>query len=165
MSDDTAYEDTFARDLLPPRELRPEFRFDLPELQYPARMNCATELLDQAVADGHGDRKAILADDVTLTYRELLSEANRIARVLTEDLGLVPGNRVLLRSPNSPTLAAAWLAVMKAGGIAVTTMPLLRATELVQFARKAEISHALYDDRLAEDVVEAAAETCNVQKR
>lgn len=159
MSDESAHEDTFAWDRLPPRELWPEFRFELPELQYPARMNCATELLDQAVADGHGDRTAILADGITLTYRELLSEANRIARVLTEDLGLVPGNRVLLRSPNNPTLAAAWFAVMKAGGIAVTTMPLLRAAELVQIARKAEISHALYDDRLAQDILDAAAET------
>jgi 2-aminobenzoate-CoA ligase len=96
MSDETAHADTFARDRLPPRELWPEFRFELPELQYPTRMNCATELLDQAVVDGHGERTAILADGITLTYRELLSEANRIARVLTEDLGLVPGNRVLL---------------------------------------------------------------------
>jgi len=159
MSDETAYRDTFARDRLPPRELWPEFRFDLPELQYPTRMNCAAALLDEAVADGHGDRPAIFADSITMTYRDLLSEANRIARVLTEDLGLVPGNRVLLRSPNSPMLAASWFAVMKAGGIAVTTMPLLRAAELVQFARKAEISHALYDDRLAEDVAKAAAET------
>ena len=159
MRDDTAYEDAFARDRLPPRELWPEFRYDLPELQYPARMNCATELLDQAVVDGHGERTAILADGITLTYRELLSEANRIARVLTEDLGLVPGNRVLLRSPNNPTLAAAWFAVMKVGGIAVTTMPLLRVAELKQIARKAEISHALYDDRLAQDIFDAATET------
>ncbi len=159
MSDETAHADTFARDRLPPRELWPEFRFELPELQYPTRMNCATELLDQAVIDGHGERTAILADGITLTYRELLSEANRIARVLTEDLGLVPGNRVLLRSPNNPTLAAAWFAVMKAGGIAVTTMPLLRVAELKQIARKAEISHALYDDRLAQDIFDAAAET------
>ena len=159
MSVETAHEDTFARDRLPPRKLWPEFRFELPELQYPARMNCATELLDQAVVDGHGERTAILADGTTLIYRELLSEANRIARVLTEDLGLVPGNRVLLRSPNNPTLAAAWFAVMKVGGIAVTTMPLLRVAELKQIARKAEISHALYDDRLAQDIFDAAAET------
>ena len=102
MSDETAYGDTFAGDRLPPGELWPEFRFDLPELQYPTRMNCAAALLDEAVADGHGERPAIFADSITMTYRELLSEANRIARVLTEDLGLLPGNRVLLRSPNSP---------------------------------------------------------------
>ena len=165
MTDETAYGDTFARDRLPPRELWPEFRFDLPELQYPTHMNCATKLLDEAVADGHGDRPAIFADGITMTYRELLSQANRIARVLTEDLGLVPGNRVLLRSSNSTMLAASWLAVMKAGGIAVTTMPLLRATELVQVVRKAEISHAIYDDRLAEDVETAAAETSMLSKR
>jgi len=159
MTDETAHADTFARDRLPPRELWPEFRFELPELQYPTRMNCVTELLDQAVADGHGDRTAIFAEGTTLTYRELLSEANRIANVLTGDLGLVPGNRVLLRSPNSPMLAASWLAVIKAGGIAVTTMPLLRAVELKQIAQRAEISHALYDDRLAQDILDAAADT------
>ena len=165
MTDETAYGDTFARDRLPPRELWPEFRFDLPELQYPTRMNCATKLLDEAVADGHGDRPAIFADGITMTYRELLSQANRIAWVLTVDLGLVPGNRVLLRSSNNVMLAASWLAVMKVGGIAVTTMAMLRAAELVQIVRKAEVSHVLYDDRLAEDVDTAAAETGMLSRR
>ena len=116
----TAHVDTFARDNLPPREQWPEFLFELPELQYPERMNCATVLLDRAVERGWGDRTAIMAPDgLRWTYADLLARANRIARVLVEDLGLVPGNRVLLRAPNSPLHAACWFAVMKAGGIAV----------------------------------------------
>src|SRR5439155_15500096 len=97
----TAHVDTFARDHLPPRELWPEFIFELPELVYPDRMNCATELLDRAVDRGWGARTAIVAADGTRwTYAELLARANRIAHVLVDDLGLVPGNRVLLRGPN-----------------------------------------------------------------
>ena len=122
----TAHVDTFARDNLPPPEQWPEFLFSLPELRYPERMNCATMLLDRAVERGWGGRLAIAAPDgLHWTYADLLAHANRIARVLTEDLGLVPGNRVLLRAPNSPLHAACWFAVLKAGGIAVGTMPLL----------------------------------------
>src|SRR5437868_5453728 len=126
----TAHLDTFARDRLPPREQWPEFRFDLPELQYSQRVNCATILLDEAVAEGHGGRIALYGLREQLTYSELQERANRIANVLTDQLGFVPGNRVLLRGANSPMLAALWFAVMKAGGIAVTTMPMLRAGEL-----------------------------------
>ena len=118
--------DTFARDRLPPKDQWPRLHFDLPELHYPARLNCATVLLDDAVAEGHGERPAILADAGTITYRELLARANRIANVLV-GAGVVPGNRVLLRGYNGPELYAAWLAVMKTGAIAVTTMPMLRA--------------------------------------
>src|SRR5207248_1679605 len=124
----TSHVDTFARDNLPPRELWPEFIFELPELVYPDRVNCATELLDRAVDRGWGPRTALVATDGTRwTYAELLARANRIAHVLVDDLGLVPGHRVLLRSPNHPMLAASWFAVIKTGGIAVGTMPLLRA--------------------------------------
>jgi len=144
----TAHVDTFARDNLPPREQWPEFRFDLPELQYPARMNCAAPLLDDMVRAGHGDRIAIRAPDGQCTYAQLLAQANRIAHVLVRDMGLKPGNRVLLRGPNNPMMAACWFAVMKAGGICVGTMPLLRAKELTEIVTKAEISHALCDKRL-----------------
>ncbi|MBL8485600.1 MAG: AMP-binding protein [Rhodocyclaceae bacterium] len=147
--DYTAHVDTFARDRLPPRDQWPEFIFDLPELRYPERMNCATELLDKAVTEhGWGERMAILSPRGNLSYRQLLETANRIAGVLVEDMGLVPGNRVLLRGCNSPMMAACWFAVQKAGGIAVATMPLLRARELTDVITKAEVSLALCEHEL-----------------
>ena len=150
----TAHVDTFARDRWPPPPLRPELVFDLPELAYPARLNCATELLGGAIARGEGDRIAIRSPGgVAWTYRELDARASRIAHLLVRELGIVPGNRVLLRGPNTPMMAACWFAVQKAGAIAVATMPLLRAKELTDVATKAEVSHALCDARLADDLV------------
>ena len=130
----TAHVDTFARDNLPPRELWPELIFDVPEVRYPERMNCAAELLDRQVASGHGDRPAIWAPGpdgrpAFATYRQLLARANQIAHVLRDDLRLPTGTRVLLRGPNNPMMAACWYAVMKAGCISVATMPLLRARD------------------------------------
>jgi len=149
----TAHVDTFARDHLPPRDQWPDLVFDLPELHYPERMNCGVEFLDRALERGWGERTAIMTTGgLRWTYAELAARANRIARVLAEDLHLVPGNRVLLRGPNSPMMAACWLAVMKAGGIAVATMPLLRAKELTDIVTKAQISHALCDARLGEEL-------------
>ena len=148
----TAHVDTFAQDHLPPPEQLPEFRFDRPELQFPEALNCATELLDRRVAAGLGDRLCIQGQGIRWTYADLQREANRIANVLVHELGLVPGNRVLLRGANSPRLAACWFAVVKAGGIAVGSMPLLRAKELTQIVQKAEVSHALCDARLAEEL-------------
>jgi len=159
----TAHVDTFARDNLPPRPLWPEFRFDLPELQYPERMNCANVLLDERVRAGDGARAAILAPDGKCSYAQLLAQANRIANVLVRDMGLVPGNRVLLRGPNNPMMAASWLAVMKAGGICVGTMPLLRAKELTDIIAKAEVSHALCDKRLEAELT-AALPNCPTLK-
>jgi len=153
----TAHLDTFARDNLPPRALWPEFSFDRPELQYPERLNCATELLDRHVAEGRGDRPVFYTPNQHWTYGELLEKANRIARVLRDDFGLVPGNRVLLRAANNPMLVACWFAVLKAGGIAVTTMPLLRARELAVILDKAEIGLALCDERLGEELEQARA--------
>src|SRR6202521_970005 len=152
----TSHVDPFARQNLPPRELWPDFIFELLELSYPDRMNCATELLDRAVDRGWGRRVAIVAaDGLRWTYAELLARANRIAQVLVDDLELVPGNRVLLHGPNNPMLAACWFAVMKAGGIAVATMPLLRAKELTDIVTKAAITHALCDARLADELTAA----------
>jgi len=152
----TAHVDTFAYQNLPPREQWPKLIFELPELRYPERINCATELLDRAIDRGWGERTAILTSGGSRwTYRELCANANRIARVLVDDLGLVPGNRVLLRGPNNPMMAACWFAVMKAGGIAVATMPLLRAKELTDIVSKAAISHALCDTRLATELAAA----------
>ena len=121
--------DTFTRDNLPPRDQWPEFKFDLPELQYPERLNCVTEFVDRWVPT-EGGRIAIISPAETLTYAQLAERINRIANVLTRDLGLVPGNRVLLRAPNNPMAIAVYLAVIKAGGVVVATMPLLRAKEL-----------------------------------
>ncbi|APW39211.1 2-aminobenzoate-CoA ligase [Rhodoferax koreense] len=151
----SAHIDTFARDRLPPLEDQPEFLFELPSLQFPAQLNCATELLDRHVAEGRGDRLCLQAEGMRWTYAELQAHANRIANVLVKDMGLVPGNRVLLRSANNPMLVACWFAVMKAGGIAVATMPLLRAKELTQMAVKGEVTHALCDARLAEELKRA----------
>ena len=148
----SAHIDRFVRDNLPPAELLPEFLFELPQLDYPAGLNCAAELLDRMVASGNGERRCIVAPGVQWTYRDLLERANRIAQVLVKDLGLVPGNRVLLRSANNPMMAACWFAVMKAGGVAVATMPLLRSRELTDVIVKAEISHALCDARLADEL-------------
>ena len=150
--------DTFARDRLPPADQWPRLHFDLPELRYPERLNCATVLLDDALAEGHGERPAILTDAGSISYRALLARANRIANVL-QAAGLVPGNRVLLRGYNSPELYACWLAVMKAGAIAVTTMPLLRAPELTAIITKSRPVIALCDQRLLAELRTAAQAT------
>jgi len=139
----SGHKDTFARDHLPPEERWPLFEFLLPELRYPDRLNCATVLLDDALAEGYADRLAIQQGDVALTYGELAAMTNRFARVLAEDYDVAPGARVLLRAENSPAMFAAWLAVMKVGAIAVTTMPLLRAAELAPIIRKARTAFAL----------------------
>jgi 2-aminobenzoate-CoA ligase len=152
----TSHVDTFARDRLPPQHLWPEFRFELPELQYPERINCGVALLDDAVREGHGERVALYSDSGVWTYSQLLDRTNRIANVLVNDMGIVPGNRVLLRGPNNPMLVACWLAVMKAGAIAVTTMPLLRAQELSVIAERARIDHALCDSRFDQELEQAA---------
>ena len=150
--------DTFARDRLPPKEQWPRLHFDLPELQYPARLNCATALLDDAIAEGHGERPALLTDAGPISYRELLARANRMANVIVA-AGVMPGNRVLLRGYNGVELFAAWLAVMKAGAIAVTTMPMLRAPELIAIINKARPTLALCDQRLLKELQGAAAQT------
>ncbi|AOW13478.1 2-aminobenzoate-CoA ligase [Hydrogenophaga crassostreae] len=147
----SAHVDTFARDNLPPLEDQPVYRFDLPELQFPEQLNCATELLDKHVVEGRGDRLCIRAPGLSWTYAELQDKANRIANVLVNDMGLVPGQRVLLRAPNNPMLAACWFAVMKAGGIAVATMPLLRAKELKAIVDIGRVNMALCDEALAEE--------------
>ncbi len=157
-SSTSAHVDTFAGDNLPPRDQWPELRFDLPELHYPERLNAAVELLDKAIAEGHGARKAVIAADHEWTYDELNAWSNRIAHVLVEDQGLVPGNRVLLRAPNNAMLLACWFAVLKAGGVVVATMPLLRTKELLQIIEKAEISHAISDHRLLDELAAAQAE-------
>lgn len=161
----TAFADTFARDGLPPREMMPEMDFSgLPELAYPPRLNAAAELLDRMAEGAGGERTALLWPGGRWTYRELRETANRIARVLRDDLGVVPGNRVLLRAPNNAWMAACWFAVLKAGGIAVATMPLLRPRELAYVAEKARVTLALTDARLAADLEQAAAEAPTLER-
>jgi 2-aminobenzoate-CoA ligase len=153
----SAHIDSFARDHLPPAEQWPDFVLGLPELDYPDRLNGVVELLDRWIARGHGERPCLISESETLTYRQLAERVNRIANVLIRDLGMVPGHRVLLRGPNSPMMVAACLAVIKAGGIAVPTMPLLRAKELSFSVTKARISLALCDARLADEMTKTTA--------
>ncbi|MGL3805216.1 AMP-binding protein [Paeniglutamicibacter sp. R2-26] len=154
----TAHQDTFTRDHLPPHELWPTLEFTLPELQYPERLNAATVLIDDAVAAFGADRPALLAPDgSSLSYGELLTRANQVAQVLTEDLGIVPGNRVMLRAPNNAWLVACWLGVIKAGAVVVTTMPALRAQEIAKLAALTKPSLMLSDHRFTDDAATAAA--------
>jgi len=153
----SAHVDSFARDNLTPPAQWPDFLFAFPELQYPERFNCVTELLDRWVAAGHGGEPCLLSMFENLSYAELAERVNRIANVLTRDLGMVPGDRVLLRAPNNPMIVAAYLAVIKAGGVVVATMPLLRAKEIGYPLAKAKIRFALCDARLAEEMEKAKA--------
>ena len=148
----SAHVDTFTREHLPPAAQQPEFLFELPGLQFPPQLNCATELLDRHVREGRGGRVCLRAPGLSWTYAELQRRADAIAHVLVHDMGLVPGNRVLLRAPNNPMLAACWFAVMKAGGVAVATMPLLRARELGDIIDKAQTTLALCDIKLLEEL-------------
>ncbi|QNP69641.1 AMP-binding protein [Streptomyces roseirectus] len=147
----SAHVDTFARDHLPPPGDWPELRFDLPELAYPPRLNCAAALL----TGQPGERPAFHTPASTWSYDELRGRVDRIAHVLTGELGIVPGNRVLLRGPTTPWLAACWLAVLKAGAIAVTVLAQQRAHELATMCEIARVSHALCDARCLDDLVKA----------
>ena len=149
----SAHVDRFAAAHLPPKSEWPEMRYDtLPELAaYADRLNCATELLDNG-AERHGARPLFHYQGEVWTYRDLLTKANQIAHVLVDDLGIRPGNRVLIRAPNNPMYVACWFAVQKVGGVCVATMPLLRWRELTFMSEKAEIQVALCDGRLAEEM-------------
>ncbi len=162
----SAHGDGFARDNLPAKAAWPRMDFSaLPALAaYPSRINAARDLLDRHVAEGRGKRIAIYFEDLRWSYAELKDKADRIARVLTDELGLVPGNRVLLRGPNNPMMAASWFGVLKAGGICVATMPLLRARELAYIIDKAQIRLALCDAALGEEM-EAAKSRAPILER
>src|SRR2546428_12667576 len=148
----SAHVDAFTKENLPPRAQWPEFLFDLPELAYPSTLNCATELLDRHVEAGTGEKRCIVTDRETWTYNDLLTKANQVAHALIEEMGLVPGNRVLLRGPNNPWLVASWFGVIKAGGIAVTTMPLLRSGELKTMVEIPGVAIAICDHRFPQDL-------------
>ena len=150
--------DTFVRDHLPPPELWPETDWSgVPDLSYPKQLNAAVALLDEWIARGHGRRPALHHAGGVWSYRQLFESANRIAHVLVHDCGLVPGARVLLRAANQPMLVACWFGVLKAGGVAVTTMPLLRVRELGDIIQKAQITLAICDASVAADLEAALA--------
>jgi len=161
MSASTVHVDTFARDHLPPRDQWPDLIFTIPEVQYPDQLNCAVELLDTWVDQGHGNAPVLFGTDGVWTYEQMQAKVDQVAHVLTSDLGLVPGNRVLLRSANNPMMAICWFAVVKAGLIVVATMPLLREKELVDAIDKAQVSVAICDKRL-EAELQVAQQRCPI---
>ncbi len=151
----SAHVDTFARDHLPPMRTWPEFTFTLPELRYPERLNAATALLDHTIERYGPDRRALLSDTGTWTYGDLLARSHQLAHVLVDDLGVRPGNRVLLRSPNNPWLVAAWFATLLAGAVVVTTVPQLREGELRTVGDIARIDLSLCDHRYVDELAAA----------
>ena len=152
----TGHVDTFARDRLPPPAEWPDLLLDRPEFQYPEFLNVGVELTDRMVERGFGDHDALIGNGRRRTYKELADWTNRLAHALVEDFAVKPGNRVLIRSGNNPAMVAAWLAVTKAGAVAVNTMPQLRAGELTTIVDKAEIAFALCDSRMADELVAVA---------
>jgi len=153
----SAHLDTFTRDRLPPQDEWPDLLLD--GFDYPDRLNVAVEFTDAMVRKGFGDNTALIGNGRHRTYKELTDWTNRIARALVEDYGVQPGNRVLIRSANNPAMVACWLAATKAGAVVVNTMPMLRAGELAKIVDKAEISLALCDTRLMDELVTCAKES------
>ncbi|MDZ4113178.1 MAG: AMP-binding protein, partial [Brevundimonas sp.] len=153
----SAHTDRFVLDHLPPTDQQPEFLFDRPELAYPERLNAAVELLRRAIAAAGPEGRALIDHDHEFSWARADAISSRMARVLIDDMGLGPGNRVLLHGPNSAWTVLAWFAILKAGGVVVATMPMLRPAELATVLDKARISHALVYDTLAGAVTEARA--------
>src|SRR6266849_3971197 len=160
----SAHVDTFTRDHLPPAAQWPDLLLDRPEFQYPEYLNAAVELTDRMVDKGFGDHVALIGNGRRRTYKELADWTNLLAHALVEDFGVKPGNRVLIRSGNNPAMVAAWLAVTKAGAVAVNTMPLLRAGELTKIVDKAQVSLALCDSRIADELVACAKDNRFLKK-
>ena len=159
----SAHIDTFTRDNLPAVSLWPTIEFSIPEVQYPELLNAATVLIDHAVEKFGADAPCLLTPDgVSWTYGTLLTKSNQIAQVLSEDLGLVAGNRVLLRGPNNPWLVACWLGVLKAGGVVVTTMHALRAAEIADVISLTQPSIAISDNRFVDELLEASVENITI---
>ena len=158
----TAHVDTFARDNLPPFDAWPDFLLD--GFSYPDHVNAAVELTDAQVAAGHGDRTALIGNGRQRSYKELTDWTNRLARALVEDFGVLPGHRVLIRSPNNPATVAAWLAATKAGAVVVNTMPMLRAGELAKIVDKAQVRLALCDTRLMDEMTACAKDSAYLDK-
>ena len=158
----SAHVDTFSRDNLPPAEQWPDFLLD--RFDYPERLNAGYELTDAMVDQGFGDHTALIGNGRQRTYKELTDWTNRLAHALVDDIGVKPGNRVLIRSANNPAMVACWLAATKVGAVVVNTMPMLRASELAKYVEKAEIQFALCDTRLMEEMVQCAEDSSFLQK-
>lgn len=150
----SAHLDTFSRNNLPVDDACPDFLLD--GFEYPERLNVGVELTDAMVTRGFGDNTALIGNGRRRTYKELSDWTNKLARALVENLGVKPGNRVLIRSANNPAMVACWLAATKAGAVVVNTMPMLRAGELTAIVDKAEITHALCDTRLMDEMAACA---------
>ena len=157
----TGHADTFARDNLPPPEQWPDLR--LGGFDYPEWLNVGVELTDRMVERGFGDYTALIGNGRRRTYKELADWTNRLARALVEDLGVKPGNRVLIRSANNPAMVACWLAATKAGAVVVNTMPMLRVGELAKIVDKAQVSLALCDTRLMDEMVRCAKDSASLR--
>jgi 2-aminobenzoate-CoA ligase len=155
----SAHQDSFTRDNLPALDQWPDLLLD--GFDYPDQMNAAVELTDAMVAKGFGDHTALIGNGRRRTYKELTDWTNRLAHVMVDDLGIKPGNRVLIRSANNPAMVACWLAATKAGAVVVNTMPMLRAGELSKYVEKAQITHALCDTRLMDEMT-ACAKTSDI---
>ena len=154
----SAQTDRFVHERLPAAGDLPTLRYDLlPELQMPAQCNLVHALLDCAADKGWADRPMLRSPGLVLTYAQAAARVSAIHQVLVQDLGLQPGNRVLLRGGNSIGMALAWLAVTRAGLVAVATMPLLRAKELGDIIDKAQPVAALCDARLLDELAQAQA--------
>lgn len=153
----SAHTDTFTRDNLPPSEQWPDFLLD--GFDYPEYLNAGVELTDRLVERGFGDHTALIGNGRRRTYKELSDWTNRLAHALVENYGVKPGNRVLIRSANNPAMVACWLAATKAGAVVVNTMPMLRAGELAKIVDKAEITVALCDTRLMDEMIACAKES------
>ena len=150
----SGHTDTFTRDNLPPVENWPDLLLD--GFDYPDRLNAAVELTDRMVERGFGDRTALIGNGRRRTYKELTDWTNRLANALVDDLGVKSGNRIMIRSANNPAMVACWLAATKVGAVVINTMPMLRAKELEKYVEKAEITHALCDTRLMDEMIGCA---------
>ena len=157
----SAHGDTFARDNLPPFDQWPDLSFD--QFDYPDQLNAGYELTDSMVSKGFGDHTALIGNGRRRTYKELTDWTNRLAHALVDDLKLKPGNRVLIRSANNPAMVACWLAATKAGAVVVNSMPMLRAAELTKYVDKAEITHALCDTRLMDEMTACAKSSATLK--
>ncbi len=158
----TAHTDTFSRDNLPPFASWPDIDFS--GFDYPDRMNAAVELTDKMVEKGFSDHTALIGNGRRRTYKELADWTNRIAHALVEDYRVEPGNRILIRSANNPAMVACWLAATKAGAVVVNTMPMLRAVELSKIVDKAQVTLALCDTRLMDELVSCAKDSETLEK-
>ncbi len=151
---ESGHVDSFARDNLPAPSRWPDFLLE--GFDYPERLNVGVELTDFMVEKGFGDHTALIGNGRRRTYKELSDWTNKLARAMVENLGVKPGNRVLIRSANNPAMVACWLAATKAGAVVVNTMPMLRAGELSAIVDKAQITHALCDTRLMDEMAACA---------